>query len=140
VFNSAQHKHANQLPLSCCVSCLRKRVRDYIIHCSMQRTLSVINNLLYFLLTFPDSYMSATHLNRDKFQRMPLSVKASLASCYWRCACRTREATVNKNAYNLHSTCSSYETKSLLTEVDVNSNSKIKKHHMPYEWLCPFDN
>jgi len=57
VSNFAQHKHVARLALSYHVSCLKERssVRDYIIHCSMQRTLSVINNLLYFLLMFPDS-------------------------------------------------------------------------------------
>jgi hypothetical protein len=56
VFNFAQHKHVTRLPLSCCV-CVKKRssVCDYIIHCSMQSTPSVINNLLQFLLMFPHS-------------------------------------------------------------------------------------
>jgi len=77
--------------------------------------------------SFLTRLLSAIRLKRDKFQQVSLSVKASLASCYWRWAWTAREATDNKNIYNLRSSCSHYENISLLAEVDANSNRNIKK-------------
>ena len=132
VFNSAQQKHVTRLPLSCRVSCLKKSssVCDYFTLCSMQSPLSVINNLLHFLLMFPDSSAACNPSQSWQISANAVKCEGVLSVVLLALGRMTREATDDKNIYNLHSTCSHYENISLLAEVDANSNRNIKKFYI----------
>jgi hypothetical protein len=127
-FNCAQYKHVTRRPLSCCVCCLKKRrsVRDYIIRCSMQSSFSVINNLLHFLLMFPDSFAACNPSHPWQISAGAVKCERVFCVVFLTLGLTQEKRLTIKNIYNLHSTCSRFENISLLDEVDANSNKKIK--------------